>query len=233
MQVWIVQFQSERLRNEFTNNDIILSIEEISRLLTICAYYKTLICRQFYKSLRYMNYTLLTTCSNPVEAEILQDLLLKNGIQAEINEQVMRPGNIAVGGIDELYYAIVIDEANLPKAKSIIAQFRKENEKDEIEGMWCPECGSENIEKLSSQKSSHANVIKWVICLAVVVLFLFTRRYLRAYIRELDGLSHWIVLGVILVIFLFATYGLSYLFSPHTTTKYHCKDCGHKFDKIS
>lgn len=180
-----------------------------------------------------MNYTLLTTCSSPVEAEMIQDLLSKSGIQAEINEQVMRPANIAVGGLDEFYYAIVVDEANLQQAKSVVTQFRKENEKDEIEGIWCQECGSENIEEISSQKSSHANIIKWIICLIIVVLFIFARRYLRAYLGVLDGPSHWIVLSAVLVIFLFAAFGLSYLFSPHTTTRYQCKDCGHEFDKIS
>lgn len=173
-----------------------------------------------------MNNILLTTCSTIVDAEILYDLLTKNGIQAEIVEKVLKPENIAVGGLDEFYYDIVIDEADLAKAQRLVSQFLKENEKDEMEGLWCPKCGGDNIEKLEVKRSRYANIGIWVICLILVVV---AYKWARPYIASLDAVYFWIIFGILV----FAVIGLYWLFNPHKTTKYFCHDCGHVFKKVS
>lgn len=84
----------------------------------------------------------LYEAADPIEAQMLKDQLLAAGIESVVL------GGYLVGAIGELPANIypevwLLDEAQLPQARELLAEFAKNQTKTEANGPWdCPICGA-------------------------------------------------------------------------------------------
>lgn len=147
-------------------------------------------------------------CTNELEANILKEKLLEEGIESTITTESMAfgvPGN-AIGQ----QISLAVNETDVDKAQRIIANEEKESE----ESMpWCPYCGSENIDKRISQ---HKHLPYWVWSCVVMLVCV-------------GLIVPSPVLSIICLCGAFAC-AISW-FIPYNSVEFICKDCGKKFKR--
>lgn len=86
-----------------------------------------------------MTTTILTTCNNPIEANLIKGMLENNEIKCFLtneNFSTLMPHYTDIMGAG---VQIIIDEKDMPKAKELLLSQSKGN------ALVCPDCGSANV----------------------------------------------------------------------------------------
>ena len=160
-------------------------------------------------------------CDNTLIAEEIRDALLEENISCMIHDETMDTAAGAYGALPGI--AIKVYEENEQKAKNIINHIMTERKKASV---WCPKCGSENIEKTALH---HINIHRWklvIIQMAIVWIIYFM---LLFYINETGISQKWFhYIAIVLVIL--TVFNIYKLLRGRKANR-HCKNCGHEFFK--
>lgn len=160
-------------------------------------------------------------CDNTLIAEEIRDALLKENISCMIHDETMDTAAGAYGALPGI--AIKVYEENEQKAKDIISHIMEERKKASI---WCPKCGSENIEKTTTHR---INIHNWKLIIVQMALIWIIYFLLLFYINETKISQRWFhyIAVALVVLTIFNIYKLL----RGKKVNRHCKDCGHHFFK--
>lgn len=86
-----------------------------------------------------MNTTVLTTCSNSIEANMIKGMLENNGIKCFLTNENFSGLMPHYNGMMGAGVQIIIDEKDMLQAKELLLSSRKEDD------LVCPSCGSPNV----------------------------------------------------------------------------------------
>jgi hypothetical protein len=86
-----------------------------------------------------MTTTILTTCNNVIEANLIKGMLENNGIKCFLTNENFSSLMPHYNGMMGAGVQIIIDEKDMPQAKELLLSEPKESD------LECPSCGSSNV----------------------------------------------------------------------------------------
>src|SRR5574344_32972 len=161
---------------------------------------------------------LLIKCDSPLFADEVINVLAENKIASRLHDENSDPAVGAYGAIVGI--AVFVYNKDYERAKQIIAPLIKERNEQKP---WCPACGSDDVVKYNSKKSTHRPWAIWVelACLGFgivcVCLMIFAGYQFGNLMKSLVFFSFvigWSSIG--------DYFGI-------TKSNYHCNKCGKDF----
>lgn len=149
-------------------------------------------------------------CENTIIADEVKMALEEAGIPCMAVDETITG---AVGGYGpNPAIAIKVYKKDLEKAKEIVSQIQEEREN--VIKIWCPRCGSEDVEPIEGgmKKSTY-----W----KRVAILLLTLTLVWGFFYQITPILTICLIVIITVL------GLIYL--PKNQHYFHCKQCGKKF----
>ena len=159
---------------------------------------------------------LLIKCPNTIYANRIELLLSEQGVIYRKHDENQDGRPDSYGPIEGI--SIFVFEQDLSKAKDIISSLRTNPTKSIV---WCPKCGSEDIQYLAIRKESSLSAI------INILLILIAGCYFCLPKELIPKTQHWLNITMLIVLIS----AIIYPFLHVRPKNCKCKKCGHSFHR--